>query len=95
LKKGGVYVAIGGVRQGMEGLFIGPFASIGSGKKFTFGTYFLEKNNQPLQYFKQIIEEGKIKPFVEKTCFPQELPEVITDFVKNHAQGKVVVKMDF
>jgi NADPH:quinone reductase-like Zn-dependent oxidoreductase len=93
LNNGGIYVAIGGDMKQIFELLLSPFIAIGKGKKFTFSTYFTEVKKQPLIYLNNLIEEGKIAPNIEKICSLQEVPEVVENLAKNHAQGKIVIKI--
>lgn len=93
LKKGGIYVAIGG-KQATSGL-IAPLYSLGSGKKMTFVIYASAVKHGHLKRMKALAEENKLKPYIEMICKPAEIGEVLEDVCKNHTKGKIVVDMDF
>jgi NADPH:quinone reductase-like Zn-dependent oxidoreductase len=94
LKKDGIYVAIGGMKQGIMGALQGPFYSNG-GKKMTSSTYFKAVKQKYLPHLKELAEEGKITPFIDRIFSVKDIPQAITYIVKNHAQGKVAINIDF
>lgn len=93
LKQRGTYVAIGG-KQATAGL-IAPIYALGSGKKMTFVLYAAAVNHGHLNSLKYLAEKNKIKPYVEAVYRPTELGSAFEKIAKNHAQGKVVVLLDF
>ncbi|MDR1115168.1 MAG: NAD(P)-dependent alcohol dehydrogenase [Tannerella sp.] len=93
LNKNGIYVAIGGMKQGIMGILQGPFYS-GGGKKMTASTYFKAARQKCLPHLKQLAEEGKITPFIDKVFSVKDISQAIAYIVKNHAQGKVAINMD-
>lgn len=93
LKTGGTYVAIGG-KQATAGL-ISPIYALGSGKRMTFVLYALAVNHRHLNTLKDLAEKNKIKPYVEAVYRPADLKEAFVKISKNHAQGKIVVRMEF
>ncbi|WP_370776469.1 zinc-binding dehydrogenase [Roseburia sp.] len=48
-----------------------------------------------MQYAKELAESGKITPVIDKEFSIYDVKDAINYLLKNHAQGKVVVKMDF
>ena len=93
LNRNGVYVAIGGAKQGMFGMLFGWLYSIFTSKKMTASTYFLATKQQPLQYLGKLAEESKIIPFIEKTFPMNKIGDAMTYIIKNHAQGKIVIEI--
>lgn len=93
LAPGGTYVAIGG-QSATAGLF-GPLYALGSGKHMTFVLFALAQNHGHLEALREMVEQGKIKPFVENTFTPKDAHGEISKIVKNHAQGKNIVSIKF
>lgn len=93
LKKGGTYIAIGG-KQATSGL-IAPIYSLGSGKNMTFVIYASAVRHGHLKSLKDIAEENKLHPFLEKVCKPTEVSSVLEEVCHNHTKGKIVVTMSF
>lgn len=93
LKKGGTYVAIGG-KQATSGLIV-PLYSFGSGKHMTFVVYASAVKHGHLKSLKDIAEENKLHPFLEKICKPVEVSGVLEEICHNHTKGKIVVTMAF
>jgi NADPH:quinone reductase-like Zn-dependent oxidoreductase len=48
-------------------------------------------NAQDLSYLKDLIEAGKVMPFIDRTYPLSEIPEAIRYLEEEHAQGKVVI----
>ena len=94
LKPNGIYVAVGGPLQGLQGGVLGPFVGIGSRKKFTFATYFTEIKKQSLSKLREYIEVGKITPCIDEICSIQDAPKIIRKLILNHSQGKTVISFD-
>lgn len=93
LNKGGTYVAIGGMKQGIMGALLGPINS-GGGKTMTTSIYNNAIKQPCLPYLKELTEKGKIIPFIDKVFSVHEIVHAINYIVKNHAHGKVVINMD-
>ena len=93
LAPGGTYVAIGG-QSAAAGLF-GPLYAPGSGKRMTFVLFALSQNHGHLEALREMIEKGKIKPFVENTFTPKEASGEIYKIAKNHTQGRNVISIEF
>ncbi len=52
----------------------------------------LQKANQKdLNYVKEILETGKVKPIIDKRYKLSEVTEAFDYFQEGHAQGKVVM----
>ena len=93
LNKNGIYVAVGGPLQGLQGGICGPFMSLFSKKTFTFSTFFVEIKKQSLPELKRVVENGDINIFIDKICSLEEAPNEIEHLILNHAKGKVVIKI--
>lgn len=97
LKDHGTYVAVGGVRQGIEGMALGPVISLGSSKSFRFAPYAMikDKGMYFLDNIKEMAENGKFKPYIDRTYPVGEVAQAIRYIIKDHAQGRVAITMDF
>ncbi len=93
LRKNGVYVAVGGTRQGMMGMF----GSLYSNKEKTLTSSAFASVNKPdsLLYLKNLAETGQLKPYIDNIYSIKEVKNAITYVVKEHTHGKVVFTMDF
>ena len=92
LAPGGTYVAIGG--QSAAAGLLGPLYALGSGKRMTFVLFALAQNHGHLETLREMAEQGEIKPFVQKIVVPDDICTVFNEVCKNHAQGKIVVRMN-
>ncbi len=93
LHPGGRYVALGGsLSQVFQGLLLGPVASRFGNKQVRS---FTARVNQPdLVWLKELLEEGKVVPVIDR-CYPlPETAEAIQYLVEGHARGKVVITVD-
>lgn len=91
LKPNGVYVAVGGPLQGIEGGLLGPIMSLGSKKKLTFSTYFTEIKKGSLSFLKSEIEQGRVKPIIDKIYPMEEISVAIQEAIIDHPKGKYVI----
>ncbi|WP_208592052.1 NAD(P)-dependent alcohol dehydrogenase [Gracilibacillus suaedae] len=90
LKPNGIYVMIGGSGSQMaQAIVLGPWISMTSKKKMV--NLLQKPDQQDLIFIKKFIEEGKLKPIIDRNFTLDELPEAFKYFEKGNAQGKVVV----
>ena len=94
LKKGGRYIFIGGTMKAILSVFGIPFYSIGS-KKFGASAYPFLSKKKYLSDLKAFAEQRKIQPFIDKVYNPHDISEALRYIVQEHAQGKVVINLDF
>jgi NADPH:quinone reductase-like Zn-dependent oxidoreductase len=67
----------------------GPLISMTSGKKF--GTFIAKPNNKDLGFVKQLLEDGKVVPAIDR-CYPlSETADALRYLEAGHAKGKVVI----
>lgn len=90
LKEDGVFVGVGNAKQG----FMAMFASLIS-KNFTYFAGAMSLQNGYLSYAKELAEAGKLVPYIDKVYSIRDTQEAIKYIITSHAQGKVVVSMDF
>lgn len=90
LKRNGVYILVGGnVGQLFRTMMLAPWQNIFGKKKFLS---FIQKPNQKdLILMKELIEEGKVMPVIDKSYSLKEVPMALHYFAKGHSRGKVVI----
>ncbi|MBL8100777.1 MAG: NAD(P)-dependent alcohol dehydrogenase, partial [Anaerolineales bacterium] len=78
---------------------IGPLGQVirvkvGSWRASQKVSFFIAKfNKEDMNLLKELLESGKIKPFVEKTYPLSQIKEAMSRFGQGHLQGKIVVTM--
>ncbi|OIK08890.1 NAD(P)-dependent alcohol dehydrogenase [Bacillus sp. MUM 13] len=92
LKANGTFVHAGGSgSQLFRALVIGPFISMTGSKKIS--TVLQRASQKDLNYVKELLESGKIKPKIDKQFKLSEITEAFKYFQEGHAQGKVVINV--
>jgi NADPH:quinone reductase-like Zn-dependent oxidoreductase len=91
LKPEGRYVNAGGEgRQLTQALLLGPLLSIGHKK---MGNLLAKSNSQDLAFIKTLIDNGKVRPVIDR-CYPlAQVAEAIDYLETGHARGKVIIKV--
>ncbi len=88
----GTYVMAGGSgAQIFQGMFLGPILSMAGSKKLC--NYVARPKKSDLEYVKELVEAGKIKPAIDRTYSLPEVPDAIRYLETGHARGKVVIKV--
>lgn len=73
-------------------MFLGPVVSmIGSKKIVSLGTANLNKKD--LDFLRELLATGKVKPVIDKRYPLSEVPEAIRYVEKGHTRGKVVINI--
>ena len=92
LAPGGHYVATGGeMKQIFQPMLLGPWLST-DGRIMT--NLAMKPNKNDLTFVKDLIEDVKVKPVIDK-CFPlSETPEALRYYGQGSSRGKVVVTMN-
>jgi NADPH:quinone reductase-like Zn-dependent oxidoreductase len=100
LKPDGICVLAGvggaGPNQGQMGRIAGAFA-VNLLSRFTnqkFERYATTNNQADLKFLSDLIAEGKVTPFVEKTYRLSEAKEALRYFGEGHARGKIVITIE-
>lgn len=89
----GIYVMSGGTgAQMFQALLLGPWMSIAGNKKMTFLTS--KPNQKDLLFIKDLLENGKIKPIIDRRYPLSETADAIRYLEKGHARGKVVIMVE-
>ncbi|MEO2074010.1 MAG: NAD(P)-dependent alcohol dehydrogenase [Bacillus sp. (in: firmicutes)] len=90
LKSYGRFVHVGGSGSQMfQAMALGPWISLTEKKKM--GTFLQRVNQKDLIYLKELIEDGKVKPVIDRCYKLSEVKEAFKYFAEGHAQGKVVI----
>jgi NADPH:quinone reductase-like Zn-dependent oxidoreductase len=90
LKENGIFIHVGGaISQMYQSMMLRPLLSMSGKKKFI--TFLQRHNQKDLVVLKELIEEGKVKPVIDRSYPLSEVPEAFRYFAEGHAQGKVVI----
>jgi NADPH:quinone reductase-like Zn-dependent oxidoreductase len=76
---------IGPVGRIIKALVLSPFVSQ------SLGTFTAKPSQEDLQFLKELIEAGKVKPVIDRTYSLSEAPEAIRYLEGGHPRGKVVI----
>ena len=89
----GVYICAGGTMpQFFQAILLGRLMSKDGGKKL--GSMGIAKvNPQDLAFLAGLLEEGKIKPIIDRSFPLSETAEAVRYVEEKHARGKVVITM--
>lgn len=95
LKPDATFVLVGGPRTPL----IGPLSlliklrigMLGASQKFAF--FIAQFNREDMLVLKDMLETGKVKPFVERTYPLTKITEAMHHVGAGHAQGKIVVQI--
>lgn len=90
LKPNGIFVGVGDVKQASKALFH-SFTS----RNFSYFVGPMMPQKDYLSYAKELAETGKLIPYIDKIYSVKDTKEAIRYIITSHAQGKVVVSMDF
>ena len=95
LKPNATFVLIGGPKMpvvGPLGLLIKmKVAMLGASQKFVF--FIAQFNRADMQTLKELLESGKVKPFVEKAYPITRVADAMQHLGNGHVKGKIVVTM--
>ncbi len=95
LKPDARFVLIGGPRTPMIGplsvLIKMRIAMLGASQKFVF--FVAQFNRDDMEVLKNLLETGKVKPFVEHTYPRSKIADAMRHLGGGHAKGKIVVTM--
>lgn len=89
LKKNGIYVMVGGaLMQIIKTLLFGKLMSFGSKK---MRSLFAKSNQKDLEYIVKLVEDGEIKPVIEKRYSLNKTADAMRYVSEGHTRGKVVI----
>jgi NADPH:quinone reductase-like Zn-dependent oxidoreductase len=92
LEVNGTYVMTGGgATQILQAMFQGLWLSLTGSKKL--GNIMATAKKADLFVLKELLETGRIKPVIERTCSLSEVPDAIRRLENEHARGKTVITM--
>lgn len=93
LKDHGVFIHVGGATSQFYQTLLGaPLLSLFGNKKFTS---FMQKANQSdLVFMNGLIEEGNVKPVIDRSYSLSEVPQAFRYFEEGHSTGKVVITVE-
>jgi NADPH:quinone reductase-like Zn-dependent oxidoreductase len=88
----GIYITSGGSnKQLVQGIFLGGILSMFGDRKLT--NLLAKPNKEDLEFVKKLIEEGKVRPVIDRTYKLSEVADGIRYLEEGHAKGKVVVEV--
>ncbi|WP_163581337.1 NAD(P)-dependent alcohol dehydrogenase [Gracilibacillus saliphilus] len=90
LNPNGTYVMVGGKGVQMaQAMVLGPLLSLTGNRKMVS---FLQRPNQgDLIFLQELLEEGLIKPVLDRRFKLEEVPDAFRYFEEGHAKGKIVI----
>lgn len=92
LKKNGIYLLVGGnMKQFYEAFTVGLFLNLFNTQKFNTMLYITNKNT--LNKVKEMAEQNKIVPKVDKVFKLENIKEAFSFYQTANLQGKVVVEI--
>jgi NADPH:quinone reductase-like Zn-dependent oxidoreductase len=100
LKPDGICVLAGigsaGSHKGQLGRIAGTFAAAWRSRFVDqkFERYITTSNQSDLKFLSDLMAQGKVTPFVEKTYRLSETADALRYFSEGHARGKLVIKID-
>jgi NADPH:quinone reductase-like Zn-dependent oxidoreductase len=99
LKPSGICVLAGigsaGLHKGQLGRIAGNFTAAWQSRFVDqkFESYVTTSNQADLKFLSDLIAEGKVTPFVEKTYSLDQTADALRYFEEGHARGKLVIKI--
>ncbi|MFP5111732.1 NAD(P)-dependent alcohol dehydrogenase [Bacillaceae bacterium C204] len=90
LNPNGIFVHVGGSSAQMfQAMTLGPWISMTGSKKM--GTFLQRPNQKDLLFLKELLDNGKVKPVIDRCYKLSEVHEAFRYFEEGHSQGKVVI----
>jgi NADPH:quinone reductase-like Zn-dependent oxidoreductase len=91
ISNGSYFLAGGSVPTILQVLLLGPWISMIESKKMR--VLAVRPNTEDVDFMKELIEDGKVTPVIDKTYPLREVPEAIGYVGEGHARGKVVIRV--
>lgn len=92
LEPSGTYIATGGsMKQIFQAMLLGPLISMFGNRKLT--NLYSTPSKELLLYLSNLLEEGKLKPVIDKTYPLSKTADAFRYCEKGHAKGKVVIRI--
>ena len=90
LRPKGIYVMSGGSgAQMFQAMIFGPWISMIGTRKM--GNMMAKSNQKDLSVLKELVENGKIKPVIDRRYPLSEVAQAIRYLEEGHARGKVII----
>lgn len=90
LAPGGRFFMTGGAgRQMAEAIFLGPWASLGSGKQLGFVS--MKSSLEDLEFLRDRLADGSVRSVIDRSYPFEEASEALAYLEEGHARGKVVL----
>ena len=92
LSPNGIYAATGGsLAQIFQAMLLGPIISLAGTKKMGNSNSAGKENKNDLAFIKKLIEDGKVKPVIDRHYPLSEVAQALNYYKKGHSRGKVVI----
>jgi NADPH:quinone reductase-like Zn-dependent oxidoreductase len=92
LAPGGRFLMTGGAgKQMAEAIFLGPFASLGSGKRAGFVS--MRSNLEDLEFLRDRLADDSVRSVIDRSYPLEKVPEALAYLEEGHARGKVVIEV--
>jgi len=92
LNPNGIYVMVGGaLSQIFKSLLFGQFMSFGSKKMLSLAA---RANQNDLEFIVKLVEEGKIRPIIDRRYPLDKTSEAMRYLNEGHARGKVIINVE-
>ena len=89
----GIYVMTGGAPAQMyQAMLLGPWITMTSSKKM--GNMMVKSNQQDLVFMKELLEDGKVIPVIDRRYPLSETADAIRYLEDGHAKGKVIISIE-
>jgi NADPH:quinone reductase-like Zn-dependent oxidoreductase len=79
---------VGPIGRMIKAAVMSPFVSQ------KLGAFLAKPTQEDLQFLKELIEAGKVKPVIDRTYSLSDAPEAIGYLEEGHARGKVVITVE-
>jgi NADPH:quinone reductase-like Zn-dependent oxidoreductase len=91
LNRGGTYVSVGGdMARALQALILAPWISLATGKRIKF---LALKPNKDLTRIRELFEEGKLVPVIDRVYGLTETAEAFRYFASGLHRGKLVITL--
>jgi NADPH:quinone reductase-like Zn-dependent oxidoreductase len=90
LNPNGIYVTTGGsMKQIFQAMLLGPFISMTGKKKL--GNLMHRINQKDLVFMKELLEDGKVKPIIDRRYPLREVAEALRYYEEGRTRGKIII----
>jgi NADPH:quinone reductase-like Zn-dependent oxidoreductase len=93
LNSQGKYILVGGSgRRFLQVMLAGPRLSKKGAQRF--GTFLKKPKREDLEYLKELLEAGRVKPVIDRCYSLREVSDAVRYVEEGHTQGKVVITVE-